>query len=294
MELIRYGPNEGEIECDLGDLVNVNIPEYPDFLVSRITIPEEHAVPVASLYILSNNKQRIQFTVFLGDDDGVWNKNIATKAIYFQLTELTKSGRHKEVPNIIFEENSIYATFSIERRPGNLYQKLIDLLGIAKNLVTEAEEKIQGFTWSDRYQKDEPYFTNEFIIPLLCKMGFEHVRYNHGASEFGKDILFSERDKFSNIRYCAAQVKAGNISGESGSIIDKLISQIDDSFSIAVEGAGQQKQYNISDLYIIASGNISANAVKKINSKLDSKIRGSVFFVDKNDLGWLARKYWPF
>ena len=60
---------------------------------------------------------------------------------------------------------------------------------------------------------DENKYTNEIIIPLLRKMGYMEVTYNHGIREFGKDIIFSEFDKFGNKRYYAAQIKVGDIKG---------------------------------------------------------------------------------
>jgi hypothetical protein len=122
-------------------------------------------------------------------------------------------------------------------------------------------------------------------------MGFEHVRYKHGQYEYGKDVFFLKLSKFGFLRYCVAQVKAGDISGSSGGLIDKLIDQSRDAFEMPVEGAGQAKQYYISEFYIIASGKISENAVKKINRKIDKHLIGSIHFLDRNDIENLVHKF---
>ena len=63
-------------------------------------------------------------------------------------------------------------------------------------------------------------------------MGFTDVKYNHSKREFGKDLTFSEMNKFGVRRNYGVQVKAGDLSGEAGSEIDKIIAQIEDAFSM--------------------------------------------------------------
>jgi len=52
----------------------------------------------------------------------------------------------------------------------------------------------------------EEEYTQTTVIPLLKYLGFTEVTYTHGIQEFGKDILFSEYDRFGNKIYHAAQV----------------------------------------------------------------------------------------
>ena len=45
-------------------------------------------------------------------------------------------------------------------------------------------------------------------------MGFIDVKYNHSKGEFGKDVTFSEINKFGVRRNYGVQVKAGDLSGK--------------------------------------------------------------------------------
>jgi len=62
-----------------------------------------------------------------------------------------------------------------------------------------------------RFAMNEKVYTQTSVIPLLKHLGYAKVTYNHGIEEFGKDVLFSEYDRFGNKIYHAAQVKVGDI-----------------------------------------------------------------------------------
>ena len=55
----------------------------------------------------------------------------------------------------------------------------------------------------------------EIIIPLFKKMGFTHIRYLHGASERGKDILYVVEDVYGDSRLAVCQVKNNPFSGRA-------------------------------------------------------------------------------
>ena len=122
-------------------------------------------------------------------------------------------------------------------------------------------------------------------------MGFQGVRYNHGVSEYGRDVIFSELDRFSNIRHCAAQVKAGNINASNGTLLNQLLVQIDDAFAMPVRGPGRNKNFYISEVFIVCSGKISDGAVERLNKKLDPRLWGSVHFLDLDDVVHLSQAY---
>lgn len=52
----------------------------------------------------------------------------------------------------------------------------------------------------------EDQFIQKFLIPLLQRLGYQVVNY-HGQREFGKDLVFSEVDRFSNVVYHGLQAK---------------------------------------------------------------------------------------
>ena len=72
------------------------------------------------------------------------------------------------------------------------------------------------------------------------------------------------------------QVKAGNLSGEAGSEIDKIIAQIGDAFSMPYLNTTSREKRYISDLIIAISGRFTENAKDKIVEKVN---RGNIYFL---------------
>lgn len=148
---------------------------------------------------------------------------------------------------------------------------------IVQEIEGHTERLLEGEEISSEILNDEIKFTVEVLLPLFRNMGFIDVRYNHGKREFGKDMTFSEIDKFGVIRNYGVQVKAGDVSGEAGSEIDKIIGQIGDAFSMPyVNTTSREKRY-ISDLIIAISGRFTDNAKDKIIEKIN---RRNLYFLD--------------
>ncbi|RQP23171.1 hypothetical protein DZC73_18830 [Albitalea terrae] len=169
---------------------------------------------------------------------------------------------------------------------------VIATLQLWRRAVEQAACSLRRFQWKSEYETNEQLFTKNVVIPLLQKAGYDHVRYNHGISERGKDVLFSEIDKFGRIRHCAAQVKAGDLSQSNATLLNALLNQIDDAFSLPVRGPGQNEQYYIADLYIVVSGKITSEAIERLNGKLDRRLIGSVHFFDRSHIESLAGSLW--
>ena len=136
--------------------------------------------------------------------------------------------------------------------------------------------------------RKEETFTNQVLLPLFRAMGLSDVHYNHGKREFGKDITFSEVDKFGVRRNYGIQVKAGNISGEAQSALDKMIGQIDDAFDTRYVEVTSREQRYISTLVIAISGRFTDNAKDKILAKVG---RRTVYFLDIEKIEELLTKY---
>ena len=113
---------------------------------------------------------------------------------------------------------------------------------------------------------NETEYTNKVIIPLLKHMGYMEVTYNHGIDEFGKDIVFSEYDRFGNKKYHAAQVKDGNISGGNKSDINDIINHIQNAFNVEFPDFITKTSVSISDFFLITSGEFRGNAKTKLLS----------------------------
>ena len=50
-------------------------------------------------------------------------------------------------------------------------------------------------------------FRDQFVMPLLVRLGFGVVANNHGQREFGRDIVFGDIDRFGHVVYYGMQVK---------------------------------------------------------------------------------------
>jgi hypothetical protein len=113
----------------------------------------------------------------------VETRNKANKDVKF--TEIEDDGAH-----IFFR----YDIFLLEDMPIDAaYQKFQE---IVQEIEGHTERILEGEDISSEVLGDEPMFTLEILLPLFRNMQFVDVKYNHGKREFGKDITFSEIDKF--------------------------------------------------------------------------------------------------
>ena len=138
-----------------------------------------------------------------------------------------------------------------------------------RELEGYTERLLEGENISSDVLKDEKRFVFEVLMPLFMNMGFLNVQYNHGTREFGKDVTFSEIDKFGLRRNYGVQAKVGDFSGEAGSEIDKIIGQINDAFPISYIDTASREERHISDLIIAISGRFKDNAKDKIIKKIN-------------------------
>jgi hypothetical protein len=150
------------------------------------------------------------------------------------------------------------------------------------------ERLLEGEELSSDVLDDEKRFSLEVLLPLFRSMLFSDVKYNHGKREFGKDVTFSEIDRFGVRRNYGVQVKVGDLSGEAGAEMDKIIGQIEDAFSMPyVNTTSREKRY-ISDLIIAISGRFTDNAKDKIIEKIN---RRNIYFLDIDKVQELLTRY---
>jgi hypothetical protein len=174
-----------------------------------------------------------------------------------EFTEIEDDGAH-----IFFR----YSIFLLEDMSIDIaYQKFQE---VVQEIEGHTERILEGEEISKEVLDDEPKFTIELLLPLFRGMGFIDVKYNHSKGEFGKDVTFSEINKFGVRRNYGVQVKAGDLSGEAGAEIDKIIAQIDDAFQISYIDTTSREERYISDLIIAISGRFTNNAEVKIIEKV--------------------------
>jgi hypothetical protein len=140
--------------------------------------------------------------------------------------------------------------------------------------------------------ENEADFTISILVPLLRKMGFSDVRYNHGKKEYGKDIIFSRRTEFDDYEYWGVQVKFGDVPGGVNSGIDTLVGQAEDAFKMPFYDVYTRSRQRISKLLIAISGKFTENAVEKICEKIESHpLKNNIVFVDGEKIKTLAEKF---
>lgn len=139
---------------------------------------------------------------------------------------------------------------------------------------------------------NEADFTISILIPLLRKLGFSNVRYNHGKKEYGRDVIFSRRTEFDEFEHWGVQVKFGDVSGGVNSDIDELIGQAEDAFKMPFYDIYTRSKQRISKLLIVVSGRFKENAVEKIVEKIEThSLRNNIVFLDGEKISTLIEKF---
>lgn len=132
--------------------------------------------------------------------------------------------------------------------------------------------------------KNEEEFREQFIRPLLVRMGFSGIAQMHGSSEFGKDYVFSDQDRFGQWRHMAVQAKHEK-SINQGAVVDKVVSQIKEAFSIPyspLTPLGEQRR--VSAVYVFNDGEITPNAREIIGRGVDEKLRPMTYVFSGHEL----------
>ncbi len=132
---------------------------------------------------------------------------------------------------------------------------------------------------------DEEEYTNEIIIPLLQNMGFSDVRNNHGIDEFGKDILFSDYNRFGIKQYHAAQVKFKNINGKNQGDMGDIIEHIKRAFNMPFPDIISKENVYINYFYVMISEEYKQSAIEIILRDLNiNQYKNRLHFFDGNKI----------
>ncbi|MGK9478008.1 hypothetical protein ACSSV9_14475 [Melioribacter sp. OK-6-Me] len=255
----------------------INIRYSPDISIEYELSKENENVCISFFGTITND--------YNPDDDLIMNKLSevvklrAKKTSDVRIEEIRKSlGEY----SITFLTTISFSTFQ------ELNQKVSDLIKI---LILNAVMPIMPDDFSLNIFHTEEEFSKNMIIPLFRRLGFQDVKYKHGKDEYGIDILLSKLNELNAQEYWGIQVKKGKISGSANSIIDKIISQIDDAFNIPFETTDSPNPVYISKLVIITDNHFSNNATKKINSKIKiPSNRNNTLFIDYDKLCNLLQK----
>jgi len=299
--------NGEEIDSDDGEvflvpkglLKGVSFNEMPEDVSFEICDKVEKDVVILDTWPMtiskiSDNKAYVHFEKSFRRK--YWDGDIGLK-LYMETKRDIIKEREKEIGDLKFESydddgDYIFLTFSAEIEASTFdgiitsaEQMLKEIEGTAELIVGSPFKNIEDAV-------DEQDFALSVVIPLLRKLGFSNIRYNHGRREFGKDIIFSRRTEFDDFEFWGSQVKYGDISGAANSDIDFVISQVDDAFKVPFYDLYTKRKERISKLLIVISGSFTENAIEKICEKIESNaIKNNVLFMDREKIDTLAEKF---
>ncbi len=305
-EIFTIFIDETEIENDGENFIvpkhlfkNKNVNDLPKKL--RFDICLQHLENVVhldtipySIEKIGDKKVIVNFT-----DSGTrkyWDGDIGFK-LHMETKRDIIQEREKEIGDIKFDNyeddgNYIFLEYSCEIET----EKLDSVINFAEQLISEIDGAA-SITIGSPFKaiddtNNEKEFTQSLVIPLLRKLGFVNVRYNHGKREFGQDVVFARRTEFEEYEFWGAQVKYGDISGGANSEIDTIISQIEDAMKISFYDVYTRKKEKLSKVAIIISGKFTENAVEKICEKIESNaIKNNIIFIDSDKINSLTEKF---
>jgi len=134
---------------------------------------------------------------------------------------------------------------------------------------------------------NEEAFIQGFLIPLLQRLGFSLVFNYHGSSEFGKDLIFGEIDRFGHVRYHGLQAKyEASISLNE---VESLVLDCKQAFASPFTHPQNGTVERISSFYAVNGGSLGTEAVNHYFNSLRPMFGGNVQLLQGRDLLALDR-----
>lgn len=280
----------------IGDLLVRDLPEGAIFEVCSQV--ENSVVMLDSIPIRiqksGENRALVEF-----EDSGTrkyWDGSVGFKA-YMEAKKSIVEERAQEVGDVELADYQddgawIHLLYSAQLES----QTVATIVQLAEQIAAEiegaAEMRVGADLWQLRAAESEKEFVLQNVLPILRKLGFGNVRYNHGKREFGRDVIFMRITEFGEFEFWGAQVKLGDVSGGADSEIDKLLGQIDDAFRMPFYDLYTKSKQRISKLAVVVSGKFTENAIEKICEKIDSHaVRNNIVFIDGEKIQTLAERF---
>lgn len=199
-------------------------------------------------------------------------------------TELNQES-HLYKKNLLEQHKVHYQNFQLYR--ANLKTELNRIMSIIRYLVNQKRETIKRYSKLELEQKlgnisNEEEF-RQLLKEILEDLGFQDIELTHGTDEMGKDIVFSNRNKFKMKEWNAIVAKVGKIkTDDARKLPDKiklLIYQVEEAYAFKYEDDKGSKHF-ITRVFIATNESITKDAKKRIRKKL----KGNVFFIEKDTL----------
>lgn len=138
----------------------------------------------------------------------------------------------------------------------------------------------------------ESDFRGDVLVPLFKGMGFSDVTEYHGTLEFGKDIVFSEQDRFGERIYYAVVVKHGRIHGTVGKAgnSSEVLYQAQQALGEPWLDPFNIERHRIDKVIIATSGQITQGAILSIEQRIQGQ---HIRFLEGNKILVFIDNYAP-
>ena len=251
------------------------------------------SIPV-SLSRIASGRLRLSF-----EDGGTrkyWDGKVGFSH-YMEIKKAIVEERQKEDGDITLDSYDddgayIFMHFSTEIDCDTCEEAIQISEQIANEIEGAAEFRLGVEMFRVSEAENQKEFTLRVVLPILRKLGFSNVKYNHGNREYGKDIVFSRLTEFEEVEHWAAQVKFEDIRGGVDSEIDEIFSQIEDAFKMPFYDLYTKTRVRPSKVCVIISGKFTENAIEKICEKIESHaMKNNVLFIDGERIDTLSEKF---
>jgi hypothetical protein len=293
LPIVDQGEDRIWAECTLGDLHDETVDSFPESL--WLSVHSEDGFGTYLFYDIDIlwHRDGAALDFNCRQPNKYWNEHFGLSTFISAIQDQVAFLNDWEVSHIDLEDD--YKSISLRHiipSGCRIHDSVVVAADQVKAIMRWAEVALSGLKWEKLYETDEAAFCGEVLYPLLLRMEFCFVRYRHGTKEYGKDFTFSEPTRFGNLRHYGLQAKAGNISGEVNSEIDKLLGQVTDAFGMPYYEIGSKDPCYISTYLIAISGRFTENAREKIVEKMPKGLIGSVYFLDRPRIEELVVRYW--
>lgn len=280
----------------VGEILTNDLPEGETFEICTSVdsgVIMLDSVPTR-LQRIGETRVRIDF-----DDSGTrkyWDGKVGF-SVYMEAKKAIIEERASEIHDISLESYVddgawIHLSYSTEIEVDKLATAVQMAEQVAGEIEGAAEMRLGAQLWAPSIAENEKEFTLGTVLPIIRKLGFQNVRYNHGKREFGRDVLFARLTEFQDLEFWGGQIKFGDVSGGAIADINELLMQIDDAFKMPFYDLYTKQQQRISKLAIIVSGKFTENAIEKICEKIESHaVRNNVVFMDGEKVSTLAERF---
>ena len=306
-EICSISINDEELQSDDGDIWHLpkglvgdtSVEEIPNNVIFEVCNRiEDSTIFIDSVPFSIRKKNNTTVQVEFNDSGTgkYWDGTIGFKP-YMEAKKAIVEERAREVGDVDlqhYEDDGawIHLSYSAEIEA----EKLDLAIKLAEQITSEiegaAEMRLGVELWAPNAAENEKEFTLQNVLPILRKLGFQNVKYNHGKREYGKDILFARVTEFQELEYWGAQITFGNISGAVDGNIDQILGQVDDAFKMPFYDPYTKQKQRISKLAIIISGKFTENAIEKICDKIESHVvRNNLTFIDGDKIQTLAEQF---